>query len=1366
MSGLYSALNISKNALLAFQTAVHVTGHNVANVDTEGYSRQKVVNAPYPPTPSPAGPTGSGVKVEQIKRYFDAFLEANLNLKRSDLGLLDAEETGLDLIQGIFNETNPLGLSSILEDFYTAWQGLSNNAEGLPERRVVIEKGRVLAETIASKHQALVDLEQNVRRKLNGVVKRINEIAKQIAELNRQITAAESGLHQANDLRDQRDKLISELSDLAQIRYFENSQGAYSVVLGRGYNLVDLDSYWQLEPAGSEVYWRGHSGEKIKLTSQEVNQGKLGGWLRIVEQISNDWNHEYVISTKNVFTLGGKIIKEDTTWDEIGIPLPSEIRFRGQNHFGEEVEGAYKITNKKGTVRDFLNEIEKAFDYNVSAYLNEDGQLIIKDNYRGGGKLNFEILSGPLQFGTFDDESANHRVKELNVTGKFQLFAEELIRAVNELHSSGVGLEFYQGTLRGVYQTDGKLKGLPFFQDLKRDGSFFLWLKEPTGHITPVKVDLSLPSSASIDDVADQINKALQNVGFDPENSLKAFYQDGRLVFEAKEGWSFAFSNDSAHVLLATGINVFFSGWDAGSIQINEQISERPEYLAAGRLDREAWRSDFPLTGPYRSVSKVEKPESIFFNDAPHKIFIRFFDEFGNQVKLEKDGYKTNELSINVEPQDSLADILNKLDSIEGLRAYIDSNGYINLSLDPNVNKPFSSFELGISEPPPPDSFLSFLREKGVWVPQYVASYGRQESTIWFTSSDLTDININEDITLNFKFFDAQGKETGKTSISISHGTTLKDLVSALNNLPELRAGFSKGDEGKLFVTLKNPPSGSVSFMLSVSGGDNDGEIDLSSGGTLNFEGVQDRQLFSGLEPILKPTQYISNFGDVDPKKLAFSGWIKLKFFDEQGHELANKNIANFGSPDITVTDNNSNGLIDLEDLVDAFNATNFVSAYLDNGSLIIKLNKQAPQGTAYFVIEGNNPEKTWGEITLLNKGDLSISKDDSMFRLNFEMGSIDNWLFDKEGLPLDTNPITENTDPFRLKLKTDKGIVQILEGYNSEKNAIYGLKAKIDDNGRLVVETSGLYQTGSFIVTDSFRKEAFPINEYPQEIESLAFQAKNDAWFFLSDENVSLDATFKAQDIILTYKDDNKNPLYRVVLDHTSAEIRYESYDKNSNSWTIEHTEVNPLTDSFSLESFLDVLNKLDYDQDGVSDFKALLERENPLVRQGRLKIFTNDLDLDQNSTSDWSRFSLGSNLDNGNGNLVSYLGRKVFFQRRGLSYNLQGFDILTGDNRNAINISALANQKKEILGQASISDYYSSIVGEVGIAAETVKNSKNFMQDLINQLQVMRDSISGVSIDEEMANLIKYQQAFAASAKILTVSDEMLDTLIAAKR
>ncbi|OAG28585.1 flagellar hook-associated protein FlgK [Thermodesulfatator autotrophicus] len=1263
MAGLYSALNIAKNSLLAFQTGVHVTGHNVANVDTEGYSRQKVVNAPYPPTPGPAGPMGSGVKVEQIKRYFDAFLEANLNLKRSDLGLLSAEETGLDLIQGLFNEANPLGLSKMLDDFFTAWQGLSNRAEGIPERRVVIEKGQVLAEAISDKYQGIVDLEQNVRLKLRDVVNEINDLAKQIAEINRQITAAESGLHQANDLRDQRDKLVARLSELAQVRYFENSQGAYAVILGNGYNLVDIDSYWHLELYGNEVYWFGHSGEKVRLTSEEVSQGKLGGWLRIVEQISNDWNYEYVISERNVFTPDGKLVKENTTWKELGLTGGVNITFSGTDHFGEEITGSYSTTDDTQTVRDFLNAIEKAYHYKVQAYLTEDGRLVVKDAVQGGGKLTFEITSGPLAFGRFDDEAANHRVEELNLTGKFQLFAKELIRAVNEIHTQGVGLKFYEGELEGTFQSDGSLKSLPFFQDIKGDGSLFVWLKDPAGKITPVKVDFALPSTATLDDVAGQINDAFKRLGFNPDTSVKALVRGGRLVFQAQEGFGFAFSNDTSGILAATGINVFFTGFDAGSIGLNEKLSVNPEYLAAARLDREAWRSETNLFSEFRSklpVSSWTSPVS----EGDYKLFLRFYDASGKSLNQN--------FLVAYNLASSEADINNLKTQIESFLAnnYLEDFQVETFRLNGNEwgLKIFSSFEDRLEE---------------------VRLALNNEFSLGATIEDQVWVDVRAD-------------------------DTLKDVMARLDRVAGLRAYVDPDD----YLVLRLDPNSYknyASFELGLEDPENKGSLlkEFKNLGLYvpQFNQATGKSIFSGLEPLLKPTQYVADIGSLDPSSLGFSGSLTVSFFDASGQEIAGSSFSVSGGS--------------LSDVVATLDARSELKAYIDNGEVVITL-ENPPSGTAYFVLEEDNEAASWGHI-YLNGGS---------FDLSFKIGTIENWLFDEKVKPIDVDPENEVSDPFRIAISSDEGLIQLIKKYNAPENARYGLLAEIDTAGRLVVKTSGLYDTRSFVITDGGVKEAFAEN-----ITANKFDPDENNWYFLTDSPVGLNDSFDAQSITISY------------LKPDGTTLSTETISLNSGD---------------TLEDFLKKLNKdsdtdtefIDSDNDGVPDFSAGLDAS------GRLYLRINDPDLDNDGQADWVSFKMESSLTDPEGNLVAYLGRKSYTQTRSLIDDLQGFSPQPGDNRNALRLSALSDARRENLGEASISDYYTAIVGEVGIATKTVKNSKTFMEDLINQLNIMRDSISGVSLDEEMANLIKYQQAFSASAKILTVADEMLDTLIQSKR
>lgn len=113
-----------------------------------------------------------------------------------------------------------------------------------------------------------------------------------------------------------------------------------------------------------------------------------------------------------------------------------------------------------------------------------------------------------------------------------------------------------------------------------------------------------------------------------------------------------------------------------------------------------------------------------------------------------------------------------------------------------------------------------------------------------------------------------------------------------------------------------------------------------------------------------------------------------------------------------------------------------------------------------------------------------------------------------------------------------------------------------------------------------------------------------------------------------------------------------------------------------------------------------------------------------------------------------------------------LNPYILKRGDNRIAQAIADSATETREKLNLSTLENYYASIVGEVGTVTKSVKESKSFLDDLLRQLSAIKDSISGVSLDEEMANLLKYQQAFIATTKVLSTVEDMFEALISAKR
>jgi len=1280
MAGLTSALNIAKNALLTFQTATQVISHNVANVNNPDFSRQKVVETTYPPSPSPVGPIGSGVKIEKILRYFDEFLERNINLKRTLYGMVSAKSQGLTILESLFNESQDTGLAKIMRDFYTAWQSLANYPENLSARTQVVETGKLIAEALKSKFEGMRDLENQIGLKLKSVVREINRLSSAIADLNYQIVALEAGGRTANDLRDQRDKLIGELSQYAQIQYFETKEGSYNVILGKGYNLVNLNYNWKLEISGTTVYWVGSNGERVPLTSK-VLSGELGGWLKLLEQLSDGYNFEYVSGNKVVMNpLARRTISESDTFAELGLSTGT-ISFRGKDHFGKEISGSFTISASK-TIREFLNEVEKAFSFTVKAYI-KDGRLFVEDAFRGPGKLEFSITSSPatLDFGRFDDPAFQRRVTEINLAGKLKLFGEELIRAVNELHTQGVGLSLFTKELEGAYSANQYLKELPYYLDLRRDGFFFLWVKNEKGKVFPIRVDLNLSEDATLDDLAITINDAIRSAGLNPDDptnfDIRAVIRSGRLVIQARDGLSFAFSNDTSGILLSTGLNLFFHGTDPADFEVNPLLVQKPELIATGRLDVSAFRSEAPFFGAYITNSAVN-PNLTFLVKT---IYVRPYDGQGKAYQVPplavyagtlSGGVLTGDLNIYLKDANgstlqtitigsgtSISQLLERLDGSQGIKAYYE-DGVLRLELIP-ANAPQGSAYFTVDE----------------------GTSGVAHLYSWDDAVKAYKVSVNSRAT----------------------GDTLQAMLEKLDRLPFLRAYIDP--YGKAVLSLEPNQTKVYGFELGESL--EAGAIPSSSADSFliylrekgvippvfRVSGTTETRLFSGLEHVYKPTVYEGVATGFTPLPAVS---YTVRFYDRAGNFISSASVS---------------GSSTLSGLLLNFAVVAGLQARQAGDRFYIYLNPTeagAPSGAAYFTISADDD----GSLGLL-KGVSGA--------LGLKMGELSAYLFDKEGKAIDVFDTLDGVvDPARFELWTDKPMFSLLQRINAPDSAIFGLSAPLDRQGRLIISKTGLYQTESFVLADE--RPNYPSASI---LRANTYRQNTNTYAYVSSEGLSGGTTFSDQTITV-----------RLLMSDGSVA------SSASQSFT-----------SPTLNDIINWLNSLDLDGDGAFDLKATLHP------QGKLIIEVNDKILDSTPINS---FELESD-----GDFVPYLLAKVHVQPKlteGLINALKGYELKRGDNRTAQRIADSATNPRLALNLYSLNDYYASMLGEVGNATKAVRDNQTFLEDLLRQMRALKDSISGVSLDEEMVNLVKYQQAFIATSKILSTVEEMFEALIAAKR
>ncbi|MBU0675099.1 MAG: flagellar hook-associated protein FlgK [Proteobacteria bacterium] len=296
MGGLSSVLNIAKEALLTHQVSVQVASHNVANVDTPGYSRQTLEVGANLAVPSAIGSIGSGVRADSILRHYDQFMTQRIFNQNSIMGNLQGQEDSMRIVETVFNETSGTGLNNLLSMYWDSWQELSNNPEIQASRQSLIQTGQAMVDQLHFMGTELTKIKYDIGVNLGAAIDDVNGITGQIADLNNQIASSEVGNHQANDLRDRRDQLVGELASLLDITYLENSSGSYSVMLPDGHPLVDKGASWDLDWQNNQLKWKSVNSEGIEITAtigvgDEVG-GKIGGWLEVRSQlIENDPNN-------------------------------------------------------------------------------------------------------------------------------------------------------------------------------------------------------------------------------------------------------------------------------------------------------------------------------------------------------------------------------------------------------------------------------------------------------------------------------------------------------------------------------------------------------------------------------------------------------------------------------------------------------------------------------------------------------------------------------------------------------------------------------------------------------------------------------------------------------------------------------------------------------------------------------------------------------------------------------------------------------------------------------------------------------------------------------------------------------------------
>lgn len=307
----FGGLSIAASGLSAARAALEVTGQNVANANTEGYTRQRVNQSPLAQTAiatySTQNSVGEGVTVTGVSRVNDTVIDARVNSTASSASYWSASASAASTVESGLNEPGKNGLSQVLNDFWVDWHQMANNPGNTAVATTLLSQGTLVAATVSAGYTAAQDAWSDARNGALSTVSTINTTAAKIADLNASIRSLSASGANVNSLLDQRDAAVTALSKLTGSTTRSNADGTVDVSIGgnaivsgvtsRTVKLVNADTF----PAGPgpapvALQWSGSGGSTVALDGGELAariaslQGANGGTGGVFAEAAQAYN--------------------------------------------------------------------------------------------------------------------------------------------------------------------------------------------------------------------------------------------------------------------------------------------------------------------------------------------------------------------------------------------------------------------------------------------------------------------------------------------------------------------------------------------------------------------------------------------------------------------------------------------------------------------------------------------------------------------------------------------------------------------------------------------------------------------------------------------------------------------------------------------------------------------------------------------------------------------------------------------------------------------------------------------------------------------------------------------------------------------
>ncbi|MFW5882205.1 MAG: flagellar hook-associated protein FlgK [Planctomycetota bacterium] len=371
-----SSLLIGLSGLAAHSRAMEVTAHNIANAATDGYSRQRAEVGTMTPQSVSPGQLGRGVKVDAITSYRDALVTERLRSVAGASGRLGELEKTLGETEMIFNEPNETGFSNVLNRLFSSLENLTNNADSSALRGATIQQMETVTATMNSLSVQLHSQHQGLHASMETQADEANALIDRVVDLNSSIRRESQALRNPNDLIDERDRVLRQLSGYIDVTVRENPLDRAMYVESRGRLLVGIDSGQHLavqkQEDDSTRLVLAESGEALTPTNgslaglEEMSRHILPTYMDRLDTLAGgliaEFNTRHAVGTSHLMQVGTHVSQVVIDSARIGLDLDDpEMLLTGSNNVGipeplrpvfTDATGADRSTNLTINVHD------------------------------------------------------------------------------------------------------------------------------------------------------------------------------------------------------------------------------------------------------------------------------------------------------------------------------------------------------------------------------------------------------------------------------------------------------------------------------------------------------------------------------------------------------------------------------------------------------------------------------------------------------------------------------------------------------------------------------------------------------------------------------------------------------------------------------------------------------------------------------------------------------------------------------------------------------------------------------------------------------------------------------------------------------